>query len=263
MDHLEVGRLWDGNAEAWTQMARAGYDLCRDKVNTPAFMEMLPDVSGLSGLDIGCGEGNNTRLVARRGARMTALDVSPKFVRFAREAEAAEPLGISYYVASALELPFADAGFDFAMATMSFMDFPEQDRALREAHRVLRPGGFLQFSICHPCFSTTRWRWLRDENGERTGVECGDYFSPPLPHVETWSFGSAPEEIREQHPEFRTAYFSRTLSWWLNAILDAGFVLERFVEPCPEEKTAEECPYVADMRIVAFTLIVRGRKPGE
>ncbi len=52
-------------------VARAGYDVFRDHLNTPAFFALLPDVAGLSGLDIGCGEGHNTRLLARRGARVT------------------------------------------------------------------------------------------------------------------------------------------------------------------------------------------------
>jgi trans-aconitate methyltransferase len=68
MDHEEVGRYWDANAEAWTELVRAGYDHYRDGLNTPAFLEMLPDVEGLAGLDVGCGEGHNTRLVAERGA---------------------------------------------------------------------------------------------------------------------------------------------------------------------------------------------------
>ena len=75
MNHKEAGEYWDGNADAWTQLARAGYDVYRDHLNTPAFLEMLPDVIGLAGLDIGCGEGHNTRLVAGRGARMAAVDV--------------------------------------------------------------------------------------------------------------------------------------------------------------------------------------------
>jgi len=41
MDHREAGRYWDGNAEAWTRLARAGYDVYRDHLNTPAFFAML------------------------------------------------------------------------------------------------------------------------------------------------------------------------------------------------------------------------------
>ena len=37
MDHEEVGRYWNANAAAWTKLARAGYDIYRDHLNTPAF----------------------------------------------------------------------------------------------------------------------------------------------------------------------------------------------------------------------------------
>ncbi len=53
MDDKEVGRYWNGNAEVWTRLARAGYDVYRDYLNTPAFLAMLRDVRGRFGLDIG------------------------------------------------------------------------------------------------------------------------------------------------------------------------------------------------------------------
>src|SRR5438874_7482456 len=176
MTHEEVGRLWNANANAWTRLARAGYDIYRDYLNTPAFLELLPNVAGLAGLDIGCGEGHNTRLLAQRGARMTAIDIAEKFIAHAQRTEAHEPPGIDYRVASAVELPFDDESFDFATGFMSFMDVPETARVFAEAYRVLKPGGFLQFSISHPCFDTPHRRNLRDARGVAYAVEVGDYF---------------------------------------------------------------------------------------
>ena len=86
MDHREVGKYWNDNAEAWTQLARAGYDVYRDYLNTPAFLAMLPDVQGLSGIDIGCGEGHNTRLIAKQGAALVGIDIAETFIRHAVEA---------------------------------------------------------------------------------------------------------------------------------------------------------------------------------
>src|SRR5512136_55603 len=136
MDHKQVGRYWDGNAEVWTTLVRAGYDVYRDYLNTPAFFRMLPDVTGLAGLDIGCGEGHNTRLLAQRGAHMTAIDIAEKFIAHARAMEEQQPLGIHYQTASGVELPFPDESFDFAVALMSLMDIPENDKAMAEAFRV-------------------------------------------------------------------------------------------------------------------------------
>lgn len=88
MDDDEVARYWEANAEAWTRLTRAGYDVYRDNVNTPGFLRILPDIFGLRGLDLGCGEGHNTRLVARRGARMTAVDIADTLLRHGRDKEA-------------------------------------------------------------------------------------------------------------------------------------------------------------------------------
>ncbi len=162
MDHREVGRYWESNAFAWTLLARQGWDVYRDAVNLPAFLELLPDIAGKKGLDVGCGEGHNTRQFAERGAQMTGIDIAPTFVRYAAQTETDQPLNIGYAVASALELPFAAGRFDFATALMSLMDMPNHESALTEIHRVLRAGGFLEFSIVHPCFFPPHRRLVRD-----------------------------------------------------------------------------------------------------
>jgi len=161
MKRTEVGRYWEENAETWTRHARVGYDIYRDGLNTPAFLDMLPPVRGLRGLDIGCGEGSNTRELVRLGARMHAIDVAPTFIRYAHDAEKAKPLGIAYVVADATDLPFATGSFDFATAFMSMMDMANHGAALCEAARVFRPGGFLQFSILHPDVGN----WHRRDDG--------------------------------------------------------------------------------------------------
>jgi ubiquinone/menaquinone biosynthesis C-methylase UbiE len=260
MNHEEVGRYWNANASAWTKLARAGYDVYRDHLNTPAFFEMLPPVAGLAGLDIGCGEGHNTRLLAKRGARVTAIDIAEDFLAHARRAEAQEPLGIEYRVASAVALPFADAAFDFATGFMSFMDVPEMDRVLAEAYRVLKPGGFLQFSICHPCFSTPHYRNLRDANGLTYAIEVGDYFRNLDGEVTEWLFGAAPPHAKQGLPKFKTPRFTRTLSQWLNLLVETGFRLERVAEPRPSDETVRACHHMQDAQVVAYFLHIRARK---
>ena len=263
VDHVEVGRYWEGNAETWTALSRAGYDIYRDALNTPAFFEMLPEVNGLRALDIGCGEGSNTRLLSARGAKVTALDISPTFVRHASRAEDTERCGIDYLVASALQPPFAGASFDFATGFMSFMDIPEAEIVLREAYRMLRAGGFLQFSILHPCFDTPHRRNLRDEDGLTYAIEVGDYFHNRQGDVSEWVFSAAPPEVVGGLPKLRTPRFTRTLSQWLNALVDAGFVIERVGEPCPSDDVVAACPNVQDAQVVAYFLHIRACKLQE
>ncbi len=259
MDHVEVGRIWEGNAPNWGKLARMGCDLYRDHVNTPAFLAMLPDVAGQRGLDIGCGEGYNTRQVAGRGAAMSAVDICPSFIAQAEKLERAEPLGIEYQLASAVELPFGDESFDFAIATMSFMDISETEKVIQEARRVLKPGGFLQFSISHPCFSTPQWGWILDENGRRTAMKCGDYFEGQDGDIVEWIFSSTPQELKKTMPLFKIPVFMRTLSKWLNLLIDTGFALERFDEPKASTETLRKHPSLDDTTIIAYFLIIRCR----
>lgn len=84
MESEEVRKHWNRNAEAWTHLSRAGYDTYRNYLNTPAFFELLPEVDGLKGLDLGCGEGYNTRLLAEHGANVIGLDISSVFIRHAK-----------------------------------------------------------------------------------------------------------------------------------------------------------------------------------
>jgi SAM-dependent methyltransferase len=261
MDHRQAGRYWERNALAWTSLARQGWDVYRDAVNTPAFLDVLPDVTGKRGLDVGCGEAHNTRLFARRGARMFAIDVAPTFVRLAAEMEQAQPNSIQYAVASGVELPFAAGTFDFATAVMILMDIPEHVLALREIHRVLRAGGFLQFSIMHPCFFPSHRRLLRTPQGQAYAVEVGQYFERVDGRIERWLFSAAPEDAKTGLEPFEVPIFHRTLADWLNAIIQAGFVLERVAEPKADDETARRVPAVEDTRVVAYFLHVRCRKP--
>jgi 2-polyprenyl-3-methyl-5-hydroxy-6-metoxy-1,4-benzoquinol methylase len=262
MNDQDVARCWEANAEAWTALSRAGYDESRDIFNTPQFLAILPEIRGLAGLDMGCGEGHNTRLLAARGAQMTGIDIAAKFLDYAHESERASPLGIAYRLANAQHLPFGDASFDFVTAFMSLMDMPEPEQVVREAYRVIRPGGFFQFSICHPCFQTWRWQWVRDPDGKKTGIVCGDYFERRDGAIEEWIFGAAPEELKRHYPKFRIPRFFRTFSEWTSMLLAAGFTLSRFQEPAPDAQTVRAQPRFSGDRLFAWFLHVQGRKEG-
>lgn len=260
MDSGDVAACWEANAEIWTQHARAGYDLYRDALNTPVFLANLPDIAGLNGLDIGCGEGSNTRKLAEVGGRLTAVDIAPTFIRHAQEAEAEKPLGINYLEGDGTALPFPDASFDFATAFMSLMDMPRQDLALAEAARVLKPGGFLQFSILHPCFAPPYRKVLRDEAGNVRAIEVGRYFDGIDGEVETWRFGAAPPEVKASVGPFRVPRFHRTLSEWVAMIVAAGLTIEHMAEPRIDAERAQREPYLADTLIAPLFLHIRARK---
>ncbi len=260
MDAREAAGYWEENADAWTELVRAGYDTYRDHLNTPAFFAALPNAEGLCGLDVGCGEGYNTRLLAQRGAQVTAIDVSETFIRHASDEERRAPLGIEYAIADACALPFAGERFDLAVAFMSLMDIPRPELAIAEVHRVLKPGGFFQFSISHPCFDTLHRVNLRDNAGLTYAIEAGRYFDQADGRIQEWLFSAAPPEEQARHPKFKVPRFTRTLSEWLTMLLDAGFTIEYVGEPRPDDETVEQHPNLQDAQVVGYFLHVRARK---
>jgi ubiquinone/menaquinone biosynthesis C-methylase UbiE len=197
MESEEVRKHWNRNAEAWTQLSRAGYDTYRNYLNTPAFFELLPEVDGLKGLDLGCGEGYNTRLLAEHGANVIGLDISSVFVRHAKTFQAQSCHIPEYLIGNAQELPFADACFDFITGFMSFMDIPDTAALLGEVWRALKPGGFLQFSISHPCFDLPLRKNLRDAEGRTYAFELGAIFNMLR---ETWRNGYSALRHQKREP---------------------------------------------------------------
>ena len=125
-------------------------------------------------------------------------------------------------LAELLDLPFASETFDFATAFMSLMDMPDHGVALKEAARVLKPGGFFQFSIIHPCFSPPHRRVLRDAQGKVSGIEIGRYFEPMNGQLNEWMFSTLPAKERARTKPFLAPMFHRTLSSWVDLICGAG-----------------------------------------
>jgi SAM-dependent methyltransferase len=104
-------------------------------------------------LEIGCGTGAVTRVLAgqRDVVEVVGIDPSPVFVHRARELAAGEPAMVSEE-GDGRALRFADHDFDVVVLHTTLCHIPEPDRVLGEAFRVLRPGGTL--AVCDGDYAT-------------------------------------------------------------------------------------------------------------
>lgn len=221
MEATTGGARYDGLADWYAEWTAGQADRWRDTLVT-----LLGAGTGPC-LDLGCGTGEYVDVLRSTGRRVVGLDVSADQLRFAKEvADAVVRAGGS-------RLPFATGSFDAVAAIWVSTDVDDLAAVLRESARVLRPGGAFVFLGVHPCF-----------NGP--GVE------------------NRPDGSRLVHPVYRTTGWQETSPWWepsgvrvhvgmrhiplaglLNAVVDAGLRLERFVEP-----GEDEVPFVLALRAV-------------
>ena len=136
----------------------------------------------------------------------------------ARAEEARRRLGIEYVQDDARTLVrMKDRWFDGASCSLALTDIDELACVLAATARVLKPGGWFAVATLHPCFRTAPEAVVL---GSCPGVHVRRYFE----EGRWWS--SNPERLLAP-----VGWHHRTLSTLLNLLLDAGFVLDRFVEP--------------------------------
>lgn len=121
-------------------------------------MARLGDVTGLPVLDYGCGHGMAAVVLARRGADVTAFDLSSGYLAEARRRAAANDVSIEFVQADAERLPFADGRFARVWGN-AILHHLDMRRAACELHRVLQPGGIAVF--CEPWGANPLLAWAR------------------------------------------------------------------------------------------------------
>ena len=201
-------------------------------------------------LDLGCGEGAYSRELARRGARVTGVDGSGTLIAAARKRAAAAGLDIDYQQANASALDgIASGSFDLIVASMVMMNVEDYPGAIREAHRVLAPGGAISMSITHPCFSAPVSDWVGGKGRRARHFAVDRYFERIA-----WNDRIA--------STFRTPTLRRhrPLEDYMNGALDAGFTLREFQEPMTTEEDQKASARFEPMTRVPYFLFMRWEK---
>lgn len=115
----------------------------RGRQATEEMIDKLAPTPGMHVIDIGCGVGGPARfLAAKRGCRVTGVDLTAEFIAVANELAARTGLTdvCTFRQADALALPFGDATFDAGYTQNVSMSVPDKAKFFREAFRVLKPG---------------------------------------------------------------------------------------------------------------------------
>ncbi|AQT77999.1 hypothetical protein B1R94_00225 [Mycolicibacterium litorale] len=220
---------WDEIADWYTALVRGGSAM--HQFSRDILLNALPDrMIGLDVLDVGCGEGIVSRALAAAGARVVGIDPTRTLITHAEAAEAAHPAGVTYRVDDGTTLhTVADDSVDGVTAALSLNNIADLDAALRSFRRVLRPNGFLSFTVPHPCFDAPGAETISTSSGMRRAA--GDYFAEGL-----WR-SAHPHSVR------RAGNYHRTISAYLTAVMDHGFALRGCGEPAPGDAVRAEVPH--------------------
>jgi ubiquinone/menaquinone biosynthesis C-methylase UbiE len=174
---------------------------------------------GVSVLDVATGPGYVASAAARRGARVVGVDFSESMLAEARRHHPA----IDFRLGDAAALPFPDASFDAVLMNFGLLHLDRPDRAVAEAHRALRGGGRLAFTV-----------WAKPETAIGFGIVLGAIqrhgrLDVPLPPGPPFFRFSDPEECRRVLVErgFRASEVTTVPQIWRLASLDALFEVMR------------------------------------
>ena len=242
---------WNDAAESWVDFVRKGKDYYREGLNNPAAFDLIGDVTGLTVLDLACGEGYNTRILARKGAKVTGIDFSEKMIELAKQEEEKEKLGVSYKVMNAEDLcEFSNNHFDLATCFMSLQDIQKFEKAISEVARVLKYNGRFVFSIPHPCTEMIR---LHDHEGEK--IRAIERYFGTMQYTIEWNMA------RLTRP-FRTTSFHRTLTEYFSALYKSKLVVTRLVEPRPTRKMLQRYPGLQDVLEMPQSVVIESLKQG-
>lgn len=171
--------------------------------------QLLGNVRGKDILELGCGAARWSIALQRRGARVVALDLSPRRLAQARREARRAGVGLRLIEASAEAVPLPDASFDIIFCDHGAMSFADPYRTVPEVARLLRPGGQLTFS-----HSSALQHICRDEPRDRiTTSLMVPYFD--LHRVE------GPKMV-----EFALPYGE-----WIRLFRENGLTVERLLEP--------------------------------
>ena len=228
----------DSSTESWGQkeitdewIKLAQTSVLKTHFITPFTFKYLGDVAGKTILDIGCGEGIYSRELARRKATVTAVDCAEHAIKYSISKAEEEQLKVTYLLRNSSDLyDIADNTFDIVLSSMMLMDCEDFEGTVKEITRVLKPGGKLFASVCHPCFTAAPSGGgigRNDEIGLNRKVVVSNYFEP-----KEW------EAPIKKGSDVMVVWHHRTFEDYVKMFIKCGLTIVDLNEPVPTEEQA-------------------------
>lgn len=232
--------LWERHADWWQEGFTEGADPEYVEQILPLAAECLEGAASV--LDVGCGEGQISRLAAQLGVRRV-VGVDPTWAQVVAAQERGG--GPAYARAGAGSLPFADGAFDVVVACLVFEHIRDVDDAIAEVGRVLGPGGRFAFFLNHPLLQTPSSGWIDDQ-----------ILDPPEQYWRIGPYLVEDETIEEVEKGVFIPFIHRPLSRYVNAMVASGLRIVRMEEPAPPPGFLARAAEYADAATIPRLLLL-------
>jgi SAM-dependent methyltransferase len=213
---MPAGDLWENNAQWWQDGFTDGADAEYEEQILPLIAEHLAGATRV--LDIGCGEGQVSRVAARVKSVEFVVGVDPTWAQV-REA-ARRGGGVVLGRATAAALPFSPGSFDAAVACLVFEHIEDVPAAIAEVSRVLAGRGRFLFLLNHPLLQTPNSGWIDDTVLDEQYWRIGPYLT-------------VDRSLEEVEKGVWIEFIHRPLSHYVNAMAAAGLYVTHMEEPPP------------------------------
>ncbi|GAA0370520.1 class I SAM-dependent methyltransferase [Bacillus horti] len=210
------------------------------------FQALLPELRDKSVLDLGCGFGWHCRYaLEQQASTVVGVDISENMLQKARQMT--DDPRVSYLNTAIEDIKFTDAQFDVVISSLAF-HYVESFRDIsQKIYQCLKKEGVLIFSVEHPIFtSCAQQNWYYDNNGNRLHWPVDNY-----------------QMEGERETSFLTDHvlkYHRTISTYMNDLIQAGFSLTAVKEPAPSDEMLKNNPDMQDETRRPMFLIISATK---
>lgn len=207
---------------------------------------LLPDFTEKRVLDIGCGFGWHCTYAAEQGASyVLGTDISEKMLSIAKARTAFG--NVEYRQIAMEDISFPANSFDAIISSLAFHYTPDFPEICQRIHRYLTAGGDLVFSVEHPIFTAHGSQdWIYDEKHTPSHWPVDHYFSE----------GKRDTVFLEE----KVIKYHRTLTTYLDTLLEAGFTIAGIREPKPAPHLLETVPEMQNELRRPMMLIISAKK---
>lgn len=230
--------------EKYSQMKRSQQGL-EAAGEWQTLQSVLPDFKSKTVLDLGCGYGWHCLYAYHHGAAaVIGVDCSQRMLEVAREK--ANGLPITYHQMAMEEIAFDKQQFDVVLSSLAFHYVKEIEPLFQAIYDSLKEQGIFVFSVEHPIFTAHgSQNFIYDESGNIQHFPIDRYFEEGI---------RTPKFLQETVTKYH-----RTLTTYLNTLLQLGFMLEAVIEPQPPKSLLHETGMKDEFRR-PMMLIVRAKK---